>query len=101
MCCCFIGWFYSPILVLHVYTCRLRTDHNVDGTIGVMKHWCFKTRKVYKSVDCRASNKWEYPTSQPYSVSVQRSKKKARLRQEALEAALTAGADYLLVSFFY
>ena len=31
-------------------------------------------------------------------MPVQRSKNKARLRQQALEAALTAGADYLLVS---
>ena len=52
----------------------------------------------YKSVDCHASYQWEYPTRNPFSMPVQRSKNKARLRQQALEAALTAGADYLLVS---
>ena len=77
---------------------RIRSDHNVDGTSSSVNRWCYMSRSQYKSVDCHGSFTWEYPTKKPYSTSVQRSKKKARLRQQALEAALTAGADYLLVS---
>ncbi|CAI8006303.1 Procollagen galactosyltransferase 1 [Geodia barretti] len=73
-----------------------RTDHNVDGTAFALKHWCRRVRELYKSVDCHASYTWTYPTRDPYSTSVHRYKNKARLRQQALEAALTAGADYLL-----
>ena len=78
--------------------CRFGTDHNVDGTAFALKHWCRRVRELYKSVDCHASYTWTYPTRDPYSTSVHRYKNKARLRQQALEAALTAGADYLLVS---
>ena len=70
----------------------------MDGTAFALKHWCRRVRELYKSVDCHASYTWTYPTRDPYSTSVHRSKNKARLRQQALEAALTAGADYLLVS---
>ncbi|CAI8006304.1 Procollagen galactosyltransferase 1 [Geodia barretti] len=73
-----------------------RTDHNVDGTASALKHWCRRVRELYKSVDCHASDTWTYPTRDPYSTSINRSKNKARLRQQALEAALTARADYLL-----
>lgn len=63
-----------------------------------MNQWCFKAQRYYKSVDCHVAYKWVYPTLNPYSKSVQRYKNVARLRQQALEAAREAGADYLLVS---
>ena len=88
------------ICIVAAFCSRVRTDHNVDDTATVVNIWCYKVKSLYKSVDCRASNDWMYPTVQPYSQSVQRSKNKARLRQQALEAALTAGADYLLVGLF-
>ena len=51
-------------------------------------------------MDCHTSFKWKYPTSNPYSKPVQRYKNIAWLRQEALETARIAGADYLLVRMF-
>ena len=70
----------------------------MDGTAFALQSWCRAVSELYKSVDCEASYRWTYPTKNPYSKSVHRSKNKARLRQQALEAALTASADYLLVS---
>ena len=88
------------ICIVAAFCSRVRTDHNVDDTATAVSIWCYKVKSLYKSVDCHASNDWIYPTVQPYSQSVQRSKNKARLRQQALETARTAGADYMVVGLF-
>ena len=81
--------------------CRIRSDHNMDGTPFIMGNWCAVVKRLYLSVDCYTSHVWLYPTRNPSSKPVQRYKNVARLRQQALEAAREAGADYLFVSPSY
>ena len=73
-------------------------DYYVDSITSTVDEWCSMAQSQYKLIDCHVSFEWDYPTMNPYSKPTQHSNNKARLRQQALEAALAAGADYLLVS---
>ena len=77
---------------------RIYTEHNVDDTEFAVNEWCSMVQSQYKSVDCHTSLNFdcEYPVTS--FTPTQHPKNKPMLKQQALEAALKAGADYLLVS---
>jgi collagen beta-1,O-galactosyltransferase len=74
----------------------IHTGHNVDHTATSAIEWCYLIQSQYKSVDCHTSFEQKYSTRNLNSQPRENPKNKAQLRQQALEAALTAGADYLL-----
>lgn len=70
----------------------------MDNTAALLDKWCSAAREIYLSVDCYSSEKRLYVVDHPYTMPNERYENVARLRQEALDTARDAKADYLLVS---
>ena len=75
----------------------MHSDHNQDNTSAILSEWAAGARHLYASVDLQISDEWLYPTGDPFAMPDERYEHIARLRQEGLDAARTASADYLLV----
>ena len=76
---------------------RIRSDHNQDNTSAVLTEWVQNAGHLYANVDLQISDKWLYSTEDPFAMPDERYEQITKLRQEGLEAARAADADYLLV----
>ena len=78
-------------------SCRIRSDHNQDNTSAILSEWAERVKPFYAAVDLQISDKWLYPSDDPFEMTEERYEHIAKLRQEGLEAARKANADNLLV----
>lgn len=86
------------MFILSVCSCRIRTDHNEDNTTAMLHEWSQNARHVYANVDFVSMDAWLYPVFDPFAMPEERYLHVAQLRQQGLDAARKAGADYLFVS---
>ena len=64
----------------------------------MLREWSQNAKHVYANVDFENMDAWLYPTFNPFAMPDERFLRVAQLRQEGLDAARKAGADYLFVS---
>lgn len=76
---------------------RIRTDHNEDDTLSMLREWSDRVRPLYSRVDLVHEKEWLFADRHPLLMTDERYVHISRLRQEGLTEARRSGVQYLLV----
>ena len=82
----------------HAHAHRIRTDHNEDNTLGMLREWAEGAGPLYRSVDLGHEEQWLFADRNPLAMTDERYVHISQLRQQGLEEARKQKAHYLLVS---